>query len=111
PLCLDCSCICHSLHPQQLAFPTRRSSDLITLVLGQFIHGLVEPRYAPRLQLVLPGPAGSRHAACHLPLWRCQNKTGQQCIVLTRSEEHTSELQSRENLVCRLLLEKNIWLT
>src|SRR5690606_42134649 len=25
----------------------------------------------------------------------------------TRSEEHTSELQSRENLVCRLLLEKN----
>src|SRR5690606_21503522 len=26
--------------------------------------------------------------------------------VLSRSEEHTSELQSRENLVCRLLLEK-----
>src|SRR5690606_41370589 len=25
---------------------------------------------------------------------------------LARSEEHTSELQSRENLVCRLLLEK-----
>src|SRR5690606_40009664 len=25
----------------------------------------------------------------------------------SRSEEHTSELQSRENLVCRLLLEKN----
>src|SRR5690606_41373472 len=27
-------------------------------------------------------------------------------LVHTRSEEHTSELQSRENLVCRLLLEK-----
>src|SRR5690606_40611341 len=27
-------------------------------------------------------------------------------IVQNRSEEHTSELQSRENLVCRLLLEK-----
>src|SRR5690606_41380462 len=27
-------------------------------------------------------------------------------ILLIRSEEHTSELQSRENLVCRLLLEK-----
>src|SRR5690606_39772043 len=27
--------------------------------------------------------------------------------ALARSEEHTSELQSRENLVCRLLLEKN----
>src|SRR5690606_40826032 len=31
-----------------------------------------------------------------------QNKLG----ALGRSEEHTSELQSRENLVCRLLLEK-----
>src|SRR5690606_40136418 len=27
-------------------------------------------------------------------------------IDIERSEEHTSELQSRENLVCRLLLEK-----
>src|SRR5690606_41944722 len=27
-------------------------------------------------------------------------------ILECRSEEHTSELQSRENLVCRLLLEK-----
>src|SRR5690606_40528191 len=27
-------------------------------------------------------------------------------LPLSRSEEHTSELQSRENLVCRLLLEK-----
>src|SRR5690606_17009430 len=27
-------------------------------------------------------------------------------VVDVRSEEHTSELQSRENLVCRLLLEK-----
>src|SRR5690606_39381679 len=26
-------------------------------------------------------------------------------LLLPRSEEHTSELQSRENLVCRLLLE------
>src|SRR2546430_12091554 len=27
-------------------------------------------------------------------------------IAITRSEEHTSELQSQSNLVCRLLLEK-----
>src|SRR5690606_14650175 len=27
-------------------------------------------------------------------------------VLFARSEEHTSELQSRENLVCRLLLEK-----
>src|SRR3712207_7700721 len=28
------------------------------------------------------------------------------CAAMTRSEEHTSELQSRQYLVCRLLLEK-----
>src|SRR5690606_11163726 len=32
--------------------------------------------------------------------WRCHRS------LVARSEEHTSELQSRENLVCRLLLEK-----
>src|SRR5690606_41337371 len=31
---------------------------------------------------------------------------GELQVPLLRSEEHTSELQSRENLVCRLLLEK-----
>src|SRR5690606_42061590 len=31
---------------------------------------------------------------------------GEQAQLVGRSEEHTSELQSRENLVCRLLLEK-----
>src|SRR5688572_23360793 len=29
-----------------------------------------------------------------------------ECIIFPRSEEHTSELQSQSNLVCRLLLEK-----
>src|SRR2546430_8993773 len=28
-------------------------------------------------------------------------------LLVLRSEEHTSELQSQSNLVCRLLLEKN----
>src|SRR5256886_8846889 len=28
------------------------------------------------------------------------------CVTGSRSEEHTSELQSQSNLVCRLLLEK-----
>src|SRR3989449_2337804 len=31
---------------------------------------------------------------------------GSHSVVLSRSEEHTSELQSRLHLVCRLLLEK-----
>src|SRR5207302_11300284 len=35
----------------------------------------------------------------------CQQERVDLCAS-ARSEEHTSELQSRENLVCRLLLEK-----
>src|SRR5690606_39633695 len=34
------------------------------------------------------------------------DRTSTDWRTATRSEEHTSELQSRENLVCRLLLEK-----
>src|SRR2546430_11591890 len=30
------------------------------------------------------------------------------CLIAFRSEEHTSELQSQSNLVCRLLLENKI---
>src|SRR5256886_6064164 len=30
----------------------------------------------------------------------------ERALILCRSEEHTSELQSQSNLVCRLLLEK-----
>src|SRR5690606_40947698 len=43
-------------------------------------------------------------------LWQAVHilpKTSSPCAAIaSRSEEHTSELQSRENLVCRLLLEK-----
>src|SRR2546428_5946655 len=35
--------------------------------------------------------------------WLTTTADGRQCL---RSEEHTSELQSRSDLVCRLLLEK-----
>src|SRR5690606_40961812 len=35
-----------------------------------------------------------------------QEVTEKEFYTYHRSEEHTSELQSRENLVCRLLLEK-----
>src|SRR5690606_40722597 len=37
-----------------------------------------------------------------IPAWAASPPSA----VSLRSEEHTSELQSRENLVCRLLLEK-----
>src|SRR2546430_7068796 len=33
-------------------------------------------------------------------------RAGERVLHLRRSEEHTSELQSQSNLVCRLLLEK-----
>src|SRR3712207_7788202 len=37
---------------------------------------------------------------------RARTGEGQQVELALRSEEHTSELQSRQYLVCRLLLEK-----
>src|SRR2546422_1144139 len=37
---------------------------------------------------------------------RLQAELGMAVLLITRSEEHTSELQSRLHLVCRLLLEK-----
>src|SRR5699024_12065244 len=41
-----------------------------------------------------------------IPLALFTSFTGQAEMMLVRSEEHTSELQSRFDLVCRLLLEK-----
>src|SRR3712207_7235270 len=47
-----------------------------------------------------------------VPLTRCaqasagRTRNGRPRASTTRSEEHTSELQSRQYLVCRLLLEK-----
>src|SRR5690606_41742749 len=49
-------------------------------------------------------PAGARRMHSIRLLWRTSRAVRRSS--LPRSEEHTSELQSRENLVCRLLLEK-----
>src|SRR2546427_10242617 len=46
---------------------------------------------------------------CHCDVEECPNYTLNNFFDLreiVRSEEHTSELQSQSNLVCRLLLEK-----
>src|SRR5690606_39781941 len=48
----------------------------------------------------IAAPYVATGAAPRVAILREQGVNGQ------RSEEHTSELQSRENLVCRLLLEK-----
>src|SRR5690606_40934738 len=88
------------------SFPTRRSSDLRQLTVtpqhsGQigllqlFAHHLVEGG-GKCIQIIAPQAHARRH--------RMAAELRQQAGM--RSEEHTSELQSRENLVCRLLLEK-----
>src|SRR5690606_41761611 len=69
-------------------FTATPTTEIYTLSLHDALPILhLEPLHL--LQL-LPGPAVPR-----------QEPGG-----VRRSEEHTSELQSRENLVCRLLLEK-----
>src|SRR5690349_22466966 len=49
---------------------------------------------------------GARRQGDHLPDRRYIEVRVWRDIVPARSEEHTSELQSRRDLVCRLLLEK-----
>src|SRR2546430_9583063 len=48
-------------------------------------------------------PRPARRSACRAARCRPARTPSPRC---TRSEEHTSELQSQSNLVCRLLLEK-----
>src|SRR3712207_7225209 len=50
-------------------------------------------------------PAGPRHSRGCPRRVRCGSRGPVRPSIL-RSEEHTSELQSRQYLVCRLLLEK-----
>src|SRR5690606_39705983 len=104
PVCAICASLAagrRGPHPS----PTRRSSDL----RGR--HGGPEPRGS--------GPAAKdagvleqdRRPSCKPALLSFGRGTVQRQTRLQpphpqRSEEHTSELQSRENLVCRLLLEK-----
>src|SRR5256885_12089339 len=57
--------------------------------------------------------AGKHHLADRRWTWhQCDHARDRRMIALVRSEEHTSELQSPCNLVCRLLLEKkkNKWM-
>src|SRR5690606_42085964 len=89
-----------SAHLRHLhSFPTRRSSDL-KQYWGLNRSGVKTTSSILAAILFLP---------C---VWQQNlNRSGrwifQYGIFLKiRSEEHTSELQSRENLVCRLLLEK-----
>src|SRR5205085_7360484 len=87
---------CYGHHRHLHSFPTRRSSDLVD---RQRPHQLARP--VRRLQ---PGRCLDRHGEQHPDGIDGHGRRGDG--LARRSEEHTSELQSQSNLVCRLLLEK-----
>src|SRR5699024_12810189 len=91
--------VCVLIHLVLHSFPTRRSSDLVwaTSRVTWFIAA-TRSRNRPA------------HGSTRLMSGSVQATTvasGNPCrIASERSEEHTSELQSRFDIVCRLLLEK-----
>src|SRR5258708_20305642 len=60
--------------------------------------------YIPSMMYVSIGAKTSLALTHETPSWLSANDV--LAPMLTRSEEHTSELQSPDHLVCRLLLEK-----
>src|SRR5690606_41280140 len=94
------SCDHRDLH----SFPTRRSSDLSIPVTDHIfiVAGLIPNRKST--------PVVDEWFGLYFRAGKFSEElTMDEVIARTgfgRSEEHTSELQSRENLVCRLLLEK-----
>src|SRR5690606_40589881 len=85
--------------PHLHSFPTRRSSDLDQP--GRLEVRVDWGRYRLEVYDAATGIASSQRFYAG---WWAQPGSGG--TPDKRSEEHTSELQSRENLVCRLLLEK-----
>src|SRR5690606_41182103 len=105
----DCFCPhCYGDHHYLDSFPTRRSSDL--QLAGYWGHKDVNAAMDVCLDVIrahadkVDGIKISLLDADKEIVMRRQLPDGVK--MYTRSEEHTSELQSRENLVCRLLLEK-----
>src|SRR5690606_41519390 len=87
------------------SFPTRRSSDLVLYTKSQFDINSLEALGVIAFQSsVLAERADSPLKTVADLVAAGQDK--EITYSSARSEEHTSELQSRENLVCRLLLEK-----
>src|SRR5690606_41209051 len=94
---------------QLLSFPTRRSSDLRRG--GGDLPFHEEDRRDPYGfggALVMVGPDWHSIDGSFKAYENALATLAKELIVngYHRSEEHTSELQSRENLVCRLLLAK-----
>src|SRR5690606_41813812 len=94
-------------HLEPHSFPTRRSSDLaVPQALGR---GPAGPGRMDGKGVQVEGHAvGAGGGAVHAHDLGVAAR-GHVAVEIAhgpRSEEHTSELQSRENLVCRLLPEK-----
>src|SRR3712207_7702949 len=91
-------------------FNDTATTEIYTLSL----HGAlpISDAYDVIAQKMLAGAAADDNP----PYWHAEvishERRGPDIAVLTvRSEEHTSELQSRQYLVCRLLLEKKNHIT
>src|SRR2546426_8956352 len=65
-----------------------------------------EQLMGPQLRIVNPLLWEIGHVTWFQEKWALRHAGGEAPIRADRSEEHTSELQSPCNLVCRLLLEK-----
>src|SRR5438046_8436091 len=81
-------------------FPTRRSSDLWTRTNRRHAGATFRAANGPEMAATADG-----HQATHRRS-AFDAAAGSGGHFRARSEEHTSELQSLTNLVCRLLLEK-----
>src|SRR5207244_11735508 len=93
------------------SFPTRRSSDLASSAAAAAVAGFgFKPALAqayparPVTLIVSWGAGGGTDATARIVAALLEKDLGQPFNVV-RSEEHTSELQSPDHLVCRLLLE------
>src|SRR3712207_7558633 len=91
-------------------FNDTATTEIYTLSLHDALPILRVDNGAPSQSLALTAvsPAGSAYLSGTNLFYRGTGggAGGQFRIRNTRSEEHTSELQSRQYLVCRLLLEK-----
>src|SRR5207249_10039178 len=89
------------------AFPTRRSSDLACRSTNSMSWLLFEAWPATALNDAVRAHHRRRTpAAIALQLRREAGSEQRRARYRRRSEEHTSELQSRFDVVCGLLLEK-----
>src|SRR2546427_2624244 len=93
----------------------RTGADVTVVVIGAPAVGSVSLLSIPYVELVMTVPFASGLTVCttsctlpDVPAFRAPmfQVTMPAASVPPRSEEHTSELQSQSNLVCRLLLEK-----